>query len=310
MPIGEILEKSFKYPWKNRALWFFGILLAIFSFGTSNSSQYTLDQSQTQKIADYFSGLGSGAIAGFVALGLIALLLWFGLIILGLIITAWSQIAIARGISQLESGKEITRKEIGKTGKRPVWNLIVLDFFIPFGVALGLMLLVLAFVALFYFMPQPAGLWIGVAVGVMATLALIPVLIYWTQVWLLAARFVALEEKKAVESLKEAKKMIKGKFWWTLLLGIVMGMVSGAAGFIGLLPLILLGSITIYLISVDVVVGAVIVGLFTLLYLVFYLLLTGYFVAFTQTGYTIWWLKLKAGQKELPKKAAGKTEKK
>jgi hypothetical protein len=42
-----------------------------------------------------------------------------------------------------------------------------------------------------------------------------------------------------------------------------------------------------------ILIGAVIVGGLALLYLAVYVIIIGYFVAFENTGWTIWWLKLK-----------------
>lgn len=289
MPIGEVLEKAFKYPWKNKTLWFYGVLIAIFTAGSVVTNQYDVGESDFT----FLESINTTTLwiigAGIVVIGLI-------LGIVGLIITCWSKIAIFRGTAMLEEGKEITRKEIGKTGRRPVWKLIVLDYLVPVMIFFVFLLIIALFIALFYLIPQPAGLWIGVVTGIIVFFALIPFLIYFSYIWVLAARYVALEDMNVIDSLRTGQRLIKGKFWWTFLLGIVQGMISGAATFAAILPLIFLIGIAIFLAANKLWIGVVILGVFSLLYIAVYIVILGYFVAFENTGWTIWWLKLKEAQ--------------
>lgn len=295
MPIGEVLEKAFKYPWKHKALWFYGVLLAIFSAGTGGVRGYDLEDGDL----NFLNNIDTNTL---IIGGIIISLVILALMILGIIITAWSQAAISQGTAKLEKGKDISRKEIGKTGKKIVWKLIVLDVLIPMLIALVLLIVVGLFTALFYFMPQPAGLWIGIGTAVLAVFALIPVAVYWGLVWILAIRFVAIEGSAAFHALGEGRRLIAGKFWWTFLYGIVQGMISGMASFVAILPLIFLGGGFIFLLIAKIYIGAAIVGILALLYVALYIIAVGYFVAFENTGWTIWWLELKKGK--VPEKKA------
>jgi hypothetical protein len=300
MPIGEVLEKAFKYPWKQRALWFYGVLLAIFTAGSGISNQYQPKESDFKFLENINSNTLWITISIII---LVSMILGF----LGLIITSWSTAAISRGTAMLEDGKEITRKEIGKTGKRPIWKLIILNFFIPILIFIILLIIVSAFVALFYFLPQPAGLWIGVSVGAIAFFALIPLLVYWNYVWILATRYIVLADMNAFASLGEGKKLIKGRFWWTFLLGLVQGMITGAATFVAIIPLIIIVSIAVVLAVANIWFGVAILGILALVYLVVFIIAIGYFTAFRETAWTLWWLKLKdqANNTKITKKMTG-----
>jgi hypothetical protein len=297
MPIGEILEKSFKYPWKNKSLIFYGVLLALFSFGSNLTSSYSPTESEMQDISNYFYSLNEKTIASFLVIGLVVIVIGILLGIVGVIVAAWSQVALAKGTALLEAGKGISRKEIGKTGKRVIWKMLVLDLFLPLGIVLAFTLIVGTFIALCALMPQPAGMWVGIALGTLALISLITFAVYATQVWIFARRFVALENMKAMEALKAGRDLLKGKFWWTVLLGIIMGMISGSAGIFAFIPLIIIGGVSVYLVTIEMFVGAIITGIISLIYLLLFLVFTGYFVAFQQVGLTIWWLKLKQTNK-------------
>jgi hypothetical protein len=301
MPIGEVLEKALKYPWKSKALWFYGILLAIFSAGGNAYNQYEAKEGDF----DFLKTIDTNTI---IILAILIAAISLAITIIGVIIASWSQAAICNGAAMLEAGKAITRKEIGKTGKRPVWKLIVLNLFIPMLIALILLLIIGALAALLYFMPQPAGMGIGIALAVLAIVTLIPFAVYWGFVWVLATRYVVLDGMNAFASLGAGRKLIKGKFWWTFLLGLVQGTISGMVSFIAILPLVFLGGAAVFLFIAKIYIAVAILGLLALLYLLFYVVVLGYFVAFEQTGWTIWWLKLKGQQKKIvpatPKKPA------
>lgn len=286
MPIGEVLSKSFKYTKDNKALWFYGVLLAIFSGGGGNFSNYQVDE----KDANFFSNFGT---ITWVIFGVVILVFLILFIILGTIIANWSEGAIINGTEMLESGKPITRKEIGKIGKRTVWNLIILNAIIPMLIIIVLVILIVLGVFLFSAIPQPTGLVAGVVTLVLFIIAIIPLVIYWGLIWGLASRFVVIEKKKAIESLKAARALIKGKFWWSFLYSLVLGMISGFIGFAAALPLLLAGFGFGFSLAYKSTVLAIILGILTLFTLVVMIFATGILQAFSQTGWTLWWMELK-----------------
>lgn len=288
MPLGDILSKSFKYPWKNKALWFYGFWIALFSGGYS--SNYQLSDKDYENLS---KNIDFGALA---VIGTVIILIVLILSIIGLVVNSWSHIALMKGVVQVEEGKQITRKEIGKTGKKPVWKFIVLNFFIPLGIALALIIPIILLVALFAAMPQPTGLYFGIAAAVILILALIPALIYLGLIWSLAARFVGLEGKNAIESLKMGRELISGKFWWTFALSLILGLTSGAIGAILSLPIVLLVIGAIASTLAGIIPLAVVLGIIALVLYLPYLIALGYLMAFSQTGWTLWWMELKKQQ--------------
>lgn len=285
MPIGEILEKSFKYPWKNKALWFYGFWIAFFA--GSGGSNYQFNEKDVQSISNNIN-LGTLMIVGVVVIVLV-----LALSILGLIVSSWSHIALMKGVRDIEAGKKIERKEIGKTGKKPVWKFIVLNFFIPIGIVLALLIPITLLIALFAIMPQPTGLYLGIIAAIILILIFIPVLIYLGLVWSLAGRYVGLEDKNAIEAIKMGRAALKGKFWWSFALSLILGLISGAIGGILSLPIVFLALGIIASIATGMTPVAIVLGIITLILYIPYLIALGYLTAFSQTGWTLWWMELK-----------------
>lgn len=286
MPLGEILTKAFNYTKDHKAFWFYGFLLALFSGGGYNSSSYSPDQNS-------FKSLENIPASTWIVIGIVAVIVILALAIISAIVSSWSLAAIINGTNLLEKGKEVNRKIMGKTGKRPVWKLIVLNVLIPIAAVLTLILLIILGIVLFTAMPQPAGAIIGIVLLVLLILALIPVLVYFGIIWGLASRFVFLEEKNVAESIKSGMELIKGKFWWTFLFAIVVGMISGLVGFVFLIPLILVILGIVFAVVSKIIALIVILGIVALALVVVFLFVLGLIQAFSQIGWTLWWMELK-----------------
>jgi len=293
MPLGEILTKSFNYAKNNRAFWFYGFLLALFSGGGYNSSSYSPDQNS-------FKALENIPASTWIVIGIVVAIVILVLIVISAIVSSWSLAAIMNGTNLLEKGKEVNRKIMGKTGKRSVWKLIVLNVLIPMAVALALILLIILGVVLFAAMPEPAGAIIGIVLLVLLILALIPVIVYFGIVWGLASRFVFLEQKNVIESIKLGMSLIKGKFWWTFLFTFVVGMIGGFAAFILVIPLILVVLGLVFVVATKIIILAVILGFLTLVLGIAFLFASGLIQAFAQIGWTLWWMELKKLKTENP----------
>jgi len=70
------------------------------------------------------------------------------------------------GNIRLENGEEITRHDIGQTGKAPVWGLIKLNFFLPLAAVLALSAATAVLVVLGVMMGKPVGIIFGVTIGI------------------------------------------------------------------------------------------------------------------------------------------------
>lgn len=285
MPFEEILKKSFKYPWQNRALWFYGVLLAIFSgfSGITNN----LDYDDISNLASRFDQQTLGAIVvGSAVIGII-------FAIVGLIVSSWAQAAIIKGTAAEDNNKSIARKEMGKVGKRNILKLIQLNFFIPVAIAIVLAALIAVVVLVLMQFPQQTAIYVGIPLAVLFVLVLIPVAVYFGEVWMLAAREIVLDEKRVIKSIKDSMELIKGNFWYTFLFSFVIGIIAGMASLVLLLPFVAIALTVVASLMANVMAGAVVGGIIGLLYLVFYIIALGYFHAVGQAGLTVWWLNLK-----------------
>lgn len=302
MPIGEALEKAFRYPWKNKALIFYGVIITLFtgSYGIRNNFNYSVN-SEDVFFTKYLSWFASeqGAI--------VALLILVILMILGVLITAWAQAAIINGVQKIEQGKDVRRKEIGKISRQMYRRLIMLNIVIPAAVFVMVIMVALGIAVAVYSLPSSLNIIVGVLIGLLAVVALVPALIYLGIAWPLAVRNVVLGEAKALESIKLALIQIKGRFWWTFGFAIVLSIIAAAASAIVGIPVAATVAGALYFYSIGKSSLLCFLLILTVIFFVPYLLVAGYFQSFIQTGWTIWWLKLRESSLVQTKK---KTERK
>jgi hypothetical protein len=290
--LAKVIEKGFKAPWKHKALWFYGVLLVLFAGGGSyNTSSW--GQNNGADMTKGLEAFKSVPVSVWVTMAVIGSVLVLALAILGLIIGSWSLAAIINGNVKLEKGEDITRKDIGKTGKGPIWGLIKLNFFLPMLITLAIIAAVAVVVVLSMVMGQPAGIIFGVTLGIVALLALIPALVYFGIVWIMAARFVVVEGKGALDSISAARELLKGNFWMTFLLSLVAGFIAGMGGCVGSILFFIFVLATVGFAIAKLYVVAAIMGILALAGLVVLITVAGYFKAFTESTVTIWWLDLK-----------------
>ncbi len=285
MDIGKVLEKAFRYPWENRALWFYGVLIAIFSIG-SLGMHYKPDNGDYTQIKSYLNSFDiNWSFLG--ALIIIAIIIG----VIGVIITSWSYAAIIRGVSELEKGKKITRKSIGKTEKRTVWNIIVLSVFIPLGIILALITIAVPVIAVIAILPDSINLITGVLVSVFSAIILIIAAFYFSVLWPLAPNVIVLEKKRAIESLIIVKDKLKGNFWISFLFLIVTSFIGGTGTILFIIPLFILGILT-FVLWTKIIIVSLIFGTLTIAYIVFLIFVFGYFQAFVSTAWAVWWIDM------------------
>lgn len=293
MPLGDILTKAFNYTKDHKAFWFYGFLLALFSGGSYNFSNYSGGNSD-------FKFLEKVPTATWIIIGIVVTVIILVLITISAIVGAWSLAAIINGANLLEKGKEINRKIMGKTGKKPVWKLIILNLFIPVAFILILILLIVLGAILFVAMPQPAGAIIGITLLVLLILALIPFFVYFGIIWGLSARFIVLEGKNAIESVKLGMQLVRGKFWWTFLFAFVIGIITGMIAFIFILPLLMVVLGLVFAVASKMIVLIVILGLLAFVVGIAFLFFSGILQAFSQISWTLWWIELKKFKNQNP----------
>lgn len=279
MPLGEILEKAFRYPWKNKALWFYGLLLALFS-GISSTNRFESDD--LDKLGIGFDSLGTG-----VTILLVVVVLIFATI--AIIVSAWAITALIKGSLLADKGKRVDRKEIGKVEKKTIWEVIKLTVVTPFLMVLALILIIIPFVILFAALPQPVGGIIGVILGIVSLLALIPLLVYLSLIWTLSVRELVVNKESVINSLKKSRNLMRGRGWKTFLVALVLGAISGMATFFAFLPLLLMGVIAMGFFAAEIYIGALVTALFVFAYLIAFFVFEGYVQAFVQVAWTLWW---------------------
>lgn len=290
MPIENIITKSFKYAWHHKAFWFYGFWIALFAGG--GSSFNTFDSRDLERAQTEFH-LPQLIIDNLFLIIIVGTILILAGLIIGSILSNWASASIINGTKMLEDSKEVNRKIMGRVGKRTVWEMIVLRGVIPFLLTLALIaILAIPVVALIVAL-QEKGAWIALALVVIVLLALVPLFVYLGIIFTMASPFVVLERQTPISALKKSKELIKGKFWWTFLLGIILSIIAGIGSVAGLLifiPVVI--GLTLFVLA-KIWVGVIIMGILILPCLFIYLTLMGFFVSVSEIGSTLWWLELK-----------------
>lgn len=292
MTFSNLIEKSIRYPWKNRSLWFYGIILAIFGAGSNVLSSYSPEDGELEQhliTAREVTGLTAEAFT-FTFFALIILAIVF--VIVSTVIMSWSQVAINRGVAQIEKKKRVTRKELGQTGKRVIWRVLVLDVFLPLGIIFGSLIVIILGVALIVAMPEKVQLFLGVPAGFGVLALAIFSLFYFPIVWAMAQRFVTNDNQKPVQALKSANQLVRGRYWQSFTFALVNYLILVVAILLALIPLALLVMAVAGFFVVEVWVS-IIFGLLALCYILFFVIYAGYFHAYLQAALTLWWLELK-----------------
>lgn len=292
LDFGATLTRALKYPWKSKALWFFGVLALLAGGGSgasynSGTGGNSISQATLKNVTNLFSK------PGFITVVAIVVVIIVVLVILAIIVGNWGLVAIIKGTLKLENGQTITRKEISKTGKKPVWGLIKINFLLPIGFAISVIIVFILGFLLFSNIPKPIGPAVGIVLAILFILALIVFVFYLSIIWPFAGRTVVVEDKKIFEAISSARKTVKGHFWLTFAYILVTYIINLAGSCLGSILFIISVVLTVGFVVSKIYVGAVIAGVFALFAFALLVLVAGYFKGFSESGLTIWWNSLK-----------------
>ena len=109
----------------------------------------------------------------------------------------------------------------------------------------------------------------------------------------MACRFIVAKDQETIQSIKLARQLIKNNFWITFAYSFVSRAIMGFGSCMGSIIFIIFLILLIVSIFSGNTIAIIILGLLTLVTLLFYLIVAGYFCAFNETGITIWWNDLK-----------------
>lgn len=327
----KILQRSWEIVKRQKVLWVFGMVLAVFagggggfqsggnfdSFGEFLKRKKEIPPETGEKISAVLGAMTSDPGAFFasmfsqipplfwVALVLgILILVAFGLVF-GIFVRNWATGAIFGLVSEIEKGGEATLEKGSTLGRRSWKRLFLASLIIWGGLLLGAFLGIFFSVVLILILPSPLKLiiLIPLALGVIILIILAFVMILWE---IFAKLVITLEDYPIRHALSFSWKLTK-KFFWE---GVVLGLINTGIG-----CLVGCGTMTVIILAIGlIVIGFLVhksIGIFLLLCLgtlgliliLGGVLIQGILKAFTSSNWVLMYLELK--KKDPPSFADG-----
>jgi len=322
--LSEILSKAWKITWKFKVLWIFGILAGC---GSGNSSRFNSNSSGggggnggsggTGQVPDFLRPFLNSrpevAIRSFfqqylaiiIGVMIAVCLLWFLFYFLGVM----GKIGLIKGASKADAGAEsMTFGELWTESTPYFWRVFGMNLLVglPFFLVMVILLGGMAFAAFGITRSGTSnggtaalmiGL-IGILVMVICIISIIALLVQ--MVVQQAQNALVLENLGVLESLTRGWNVFKANFFSVIIMLLVLGILGWVVGFIVALPMVL--------IALPALVGGAMAGTATqgyliplliaggccALYLPVLLLLSGVLQTYTQTAWTLTFLRMTA----------------
>ncbi len=344
----EILKRAWHMVTKYQALWVFGIILALTTYSSGfqmpNSNNSSSSQSQTDSTSDQTDdfqqemktaveefetmvedGTVPDEVAAVIGVVLALICLLLVLFIVSRVLRWIAEVALIRMVDQYEeTGEKVTWRAGFKLGwSKVTWRVFLLNvlvFFLPvlaFFLLAGITIVPLSIVSYGAWESGQIGTGIATAVGAigLAFLFIFLLFIYLVASYLvvrLARRVIVLEDKRVVESVREAIALIRQNFkdvgiMWLIMVGVSIGypvviapiaFLLFAAGFVigGLFFLPIWGVTGLFSTDmVAIIAGSIVGGLVLILILALPLLfLGGLRQVFTSSSWTLTFRELRA----------------
>jgi hypothetical protein len=333
MDYSYIIRRSFQITWNYRALWVFGILLAITTGGASRgSSSSTAQVSNVPAVPDFrlppfqIPTMPFEFVNALMTIGIVLLCLFFLLAIIGAVIRYVSEVGAIRMVDHYEDSGE---KLLVSHGFRFGWSNRAFRVFL-IDLLFSLLLFIL-FLFLFLFAASPLLLWIfetelariiGTVTAVGLFLLVVLLLILTSITYSLLSQFfrraVIMENLGVFEAIRRGFSLVMSNLGGVILVGIILFVITIiwgilmipvfigvvlSAGILGLIPGVLAGWIATFYTegNIPYIIGAFFalpVFLLALLAPLFWL--GGLFEIFHLSAWTITYRQAKRVHWDLP----------
>jgi len=244
----RIFKDAGSITWKNRFLWWLGLLMFVgsglsnISYGGNNNKTASSQENMTllEFIQRHMAVVAAGAL--LIVIGLLAL--WA--------VGIMSRATMIKAVNNLETYRNMKLGALIRLGANYFWKLFFTE--IAFGIAIFLfiLLLVVPVIALFHF-----GAWIaGIFVAFWAVAILIPILFMVYVMRQYAILFIVLADFAIFQSVRMSYGLLKKKMseslvmaLWMIFMGIVFGFTVVCSLLVTAIVFVLLGFIMYVLLS-------------------------------------------------------------
>lgn len=310
---GEILTRAWQIVWKNRVLWIFGILASCgrggSSFNGSGSSQgdggFDTPSDLPPQLMQFLQTIEENLTAFIAITVAVVCIIW----IVAIFLSTIGKIGLIRGTSQIDGGTEgLIFGQLFSESTPYFWRIFGLSFFL--GLPVIVMAMVLAAGLAFFAVSASSGSDAG-TVGSIALVpiligcicALIPLMFVIHMITRQAENAIVLEDMNVLPALSKGWDIFRQNLGPIIIMTIILAVINFAAGLIIAIPII----IVVLPAAIAFVVGEAqnwtplaIAGIYLCLYIPISLLLNGIAIAYTESAWTLTYLRLARVQDDQP----------
>ena len=302
---GEVLSRAWQIIWKHKVLWIFGILASCSQggsrFNSGNSGRGngvgTGTGNLPPRLQELFMNIAQHAAAYIAVFIAVICIIWIIAIFLGTI----GKIGLIRGAWQAEGGEEhLIFGQLFSESTPYFWRMFGLSLVVglPFLIIIGG--LVAALVVTIVGMSQGSNAstvgFFGVLpifIGCVCFLALISIVIGW--IVHQAERAIVLEDSPVLPALSRGWDIFRNNLAAIILMAIILGVIGFVAGIIIAIPVLVIvvpAAITFALGNSQNYTPLIFAGVCLCLYIPVSLLLNGILISYTETAWTLTYLRL------------------
>jgi len=302
---GEILTRAWEITWKHRVLWIFGILASCGRGGGGGNGGGSggggggsgTGPDLPPQVTQWLEWIEQNAVTFVVLVCVLALVIWLITIAIGAI----GKIGLIRGTEQVEGGAQsLIFGQLFSEGMPYFGRVVGLSVILILpAFLLGLVVAVMAVIALAAGAGDPDAAILGFAgiapFAVCCACLFIPLMIVLNMIFRQAERAAVLEDLGLMPALSRGWEIFKANLGAIIVMAIILGILGLVAGFIFALPvfIIFVPAALAYAIgnaqnSTPILLGTVCFCL----YLPVLLLLNGILVAYTESAWTLTYMRL------------------
>jgi len=299
---GEVLTRAWQIIWKHRVLWIFGILASCgqgrggsSSGGNGGSNGNGFNPNMSPRMLEFSNWMESHVMQFVIILFAFICIVW----IIALILSSIGKAGLIRGASQVESGVEslIFGQLFGESTPY-LWRIAGLSLILTLPVFL--LAVVIAAAVIMGVVASAGG---NSAVGVLGIIPvmlaclciLIPVMFVAGMIFRQAERAIVLEDLGVMPAISRGWEIFRANLGTIILMAIILAVIGFAIGLIVAIPIIIIVFPTLLAFFVSGAQSAsplIFMGVCICLYLPVALVLQGIATSYTETAWTLTYLRL------------------
>lgn len=200
----QILKDAWQITWKNKFLWWFGLLIALgspgFNFNFNPGGNENINDATIKKVLDFITQNMHWIIIGSI--------IFLAILIILMVIGIIARAGLTKSIDSVSKNKPVGFKQGMKEGKKYFWKLLGLGITIFFLILASV--LVLGFPVIFLFVNK--SYFVGIFLGLLAFLIFIPVLILVSFLRIYGNLYIVLGELRLSSALEKAYELFQKNF--------------------------------------------------------------------------------------------------